>query len=75
MKQEQIINELEEEFPEALTKEIYDNPYLKNFTDKMMLLSNRLNEIGYNDTIDDVLDIKEDFLPFIRDFIYRMNGL
>ena len=44
----------------------------------MMLLSNRLNEIedveeGYIESDD--YDIKEDYLPDIRDFIYKTAGM
>jgi hypothetical protein len=58
-----------------LSKVIIDNPYLQQFANKMMELSNRLNEIedveeGYIESDD--YDIKEDYLPAIREFILNI---
>ena len=56
----------------------YPDKFIQKFANKMMLLSNRLNEIedveeGYIESDD--YDIKEDYLPDIRDFIYKMAGM
>jgi len=59
------------ELPEEVTK----NEYLNKFADKMMNLSNRLNEIEDDDDLDDALDIKEDYLPAIQEFILNITGL
>ena len=56
----------------------YPDKFIQKFANKMMLLSNRLNEIedveeGYIESDD--YDIKEDYLPDIRDFIYKTTGM
>ena len=56
----------------------YPDKFIQKFANKMMLLSNRLNEIedveeGYIESDD--YDIKEDYLPDIRDFIYKTAGM
>ena len=56
----------------------YPDKFIQKFANKMMLLSNRLNEIedveeGYIESDD--YDIKEDYLPDIRDFIYKTVGM
>ena len=58
-----------------LSKGIMDNPYLQQFANKMMELSNRLNEIEdveQGDLESDDYDIKEDYLPAIREFILNI---
>lgn len=40
----------------------------------MMGLSNRLNEIEDDDLFDNALDIKEDYLPAIQEFIMNITG-
>lgn len=66
-------NEIEEY---NLPEEVLSNPYLQQFANQMMRLSNRLNEIeeceeGYIESDD--LDIKEDYLPAIREFILNIT--
>jgi len=62
-----------------LSKEILENPYLQQFANKMMELSNRLNEIeeledeGYIEPDD--YDIREDYLPAIREFIINIANM
>ncbi len=59
----------------ALLKVIVDNPYLQQFANKMMELSNRLNEIEdveEGSIESDDYDIKEDYLPAIREFILNI---
>ena len=56
----------------------YPDKFIQKFANKMMLLSNRLNEIedleeGYIESDD--YDIKEDYLIDIRDFIYKTAGM
>lgn len=58
-----------------LPSEIIKNKYLSLFADKLMHLSNRLNEIDEEDEFTDDLDIKEDYLPAIREFIANITGL
>ena len=55
--------------------EVVKNEYINAFTDKMMQLSNRLNEINDDAEFDDALDIKEDYLPAMREFIANIVGL
>jgi ATP-dependent helicase/DNAse subunit B len=62
-----------------LSKVILENSYLQQFANKMMELSNRLNEIeqledeGYIEPDD--YDIKEDYLPAIREFIVNIANM
>jgi hypothetical protein len=56
-----------------LSPEILGNEYLNKFATKMMLLSNRLNEIEDDNDFADDLDIKEDYLPAIREFIWNIT--
>jgi hypothetical protein len=49
--------------------------YLNDFAQKLMNLSNRLNEIEDDDYLRDDIDIKEDYLPDIREFIFKVTGL
>lgn len=58
-----------------LSPEILGNEYLNKFASKMMLLSNRLNEIEDDEEFRDDYDIKEDYLPAIREFIANITGL
>jgi hypothetical protein len=58
-----------------LPKEVYANEYLNKFADKMMHLSNRLNQADDNDDFADDIDIKRDYLPAIQEFISNINGL
>ena len=56
----------------------YPDKFIQKFANKMMNLSNRLNEIedveeGYIESVD--FDIKQDYLPIIRDFIYQTTGM
>lgn len=56
----------------------YPDKFIQKFANKMMKLSNRLNEIkdvkkGYIESDD--YDIKQDYLPTIRDFIYNTKGM
>lgn len=57
------------DLPEQITKD----KYLNAFADKMMKLSNRLNEVEHE--FDDAIDIKENYLPAIQEFILNINGL
>lgn len=58
-----------------LSSEIMNNHYLQQFAEKMMELSNRLNEIEDDDVLRDDIDIKEDYLPAIQEFIMNITGL
>lgn len=58
----------------SLPKEVRNHPYLQAFAERMMKLSNRLNEIEDNTSRDDY-DIQEDYLPAIREFIINFTGL
>ena len=49
--------------------------FIQNFAQEMMNLSNRLNEVEDDDTFRDEIDIKEDYLPKIRQFIATTTGL
>ncbi len=49
--------------------------FIQNFAQDMMNLSNRLNEVEDDDTFRDEIDIKEDYLPKIRQFIATTTGL
>lgn len=57
-----------------LSPEILGNEYINKFATKMMKLSNRLNEIE-DDELRDDFDIKEDYLPALREFILNITGL
>ena len=54
-----------------------DDKYLNEFAQKLMNLSNRLNEVEDedDDVFRDDLDIDTDYLPDIRGFIFRFTGL
>jgi len=58
-----------------LSSEIMNNQYLQQFVEKMMELSNRLNEIEDDDVLRDDIDIKDDYLPAIQEFIMNITGL
>ena len=58
-----------------LSKEIKENEYIKKFADRMMDLSNRLNELECGETWRDDEDIYEDYAPCIREFILNITGL
>ncbi len=58
-----------------LSSEIMNNHYLQQFAEKMMELSNRLNEIEDDDVLRDDIDIKDDYLPAIQEFIMNITGL
>ena len=52
---------------------IVSNEYLNEFANTMMDLSNRLNEI--DDEFDNAYDIKDNYLPLIQKFIFKITGL
>ena len=54
-----------------LNLNVVADPYLNAFAEKMMKLSNTLAE----DEWVDIDDIKEDYLPAIREFILNITGL
>lgn len=60
-----------------LSKEIKENEYIKKFADRMMDLSNRLNEVEDDPDKEwrDDEDIYENYLPCIREFILNITGL
>jgi len=58
-----------------LSSEIMNNHYLQQFAEKMMELSNRLHEIEDDDVLRDDIDIKDDYLPAIQEFIMNITGL
>ena len=70
-----VANKFEEKEDRKLPLEITKNEYLNKFADKMMHLSNRLNEIKDDDDFRDDLDIKEGYLPAIQEFIMNITGL
>lgn len=70
-----VATKFEEKEDRNLPLEVTKNEYLNKFADKMMNLSNRLNEIEDDDDFADDLDIKEDYLPAIQEFIMNINGL
>lgn len=70
-----IATTFEEKEDRNLPLEVTKNEYLNKFADKMMNLSNRLNEIEDDDDFRDDLDIKEDYLPAIQEFIMNITGL
>ena len=70
-----VATKFEEKEYKNLPLEVTKNEYLNEFADKMMNLSNRLNEIEDDDYFRDDLDIKEDYLPAIQEFILNINGL
>jgi hypothetical protein len=49
--------------------------FIQGFAQHMMNLSNRLNECEDEDDFRDDHDIKEDYLPKIRQFIAHTTGL
>jgi len=68
MRVAQTLDEVEEK---KLDFSIISDPYINAFAQKMMELSNDLNE---NEWID-ADDIKEEYLPAIREFIWNITGL
>ena len=70
-----IATTFEEKEDRNLPLEVTKNEYLNKFADKLMSLSNRLNEIEDDDDFRDDLDIKEDYLPAIQEFIMNITGL
>jgi len=70
-----VATKFEEKEDRNLPLQITKNEYLNKFADKMMHLSNRLNEIEDDDDFADDLDIKKDYLPAIQEFIMNINGL
>jgi len=70
-----VATTFEEKEDRNLPLEVTKNEYLNKFADKMMNLSNRLNEIEDDDDFRDDLDIKEDYLPAIQEFIMNITGL
>ena len=70
-----MINTFEEIRELNLSQEVRNDKYVQEFANTMMNLSNRLNEITDNDPFDDALDIKDDYLPSIREFIVNTTGL
>lgn len=70
-----VATKFEEKEDRNLPLEVTKNEYLNKFADKMMNLSNRLNEIEDDDDFRDDLDIKEDYLPAIQEFIMNITGL
>lgn len=75
MKKIKIAKKFEEVTEYSLPLTVSSNEYIQQFADKMMVLSNRLNEIDDDDDFDDALDIKQEFLPAIREFILNTTGL
>ena len=53
-----------------LPESVVHDPYINAFAEKLMHLSNRLNEAGRDDW-----DIAADYLPAIREFIANITGL
>ena len=70
-----VATTFEEKEDRNLPLEVTKNEYLNKFADKMMNLSNRLNEIEDDDDFRDDLDIKEDYLPAVQEFIMNITGL
>lgn len=70
-----IATTFEEKEDRNLPLEVTKNEYLNKFAYKLMSLSNRLNEIEDDDDFRDDLDIKEDYLPAIQEFIMNITGL
>ena len=70
-----VATTFEEKEDRNLPLEVTKNEYLNKFADKMMNLSNRLNEIEDDDDFRDDIDIKEDYLPAIQEFIMNITGL
>ena len=70
-----IASRFEEVREYELPIEVWQDHYLQKFANKMMNLSNRLNEIDDDDIFNDAVDIKEDYLPAIREFILNLTGL
>lgn len=70
-----VATKFEEKEDRNLPLEVTKNEYLNKFADKMIHLSNRLNEIQDDDDFADDLDIKEDYLPAIQEFIMNITGL
>ena len=68
MKVAQTFDEVEEK---KLDFNIKADPYINAFAQKMMEFSNDLNENEWLDTD----DIKEEYLPAIREFILNITGL
>jgi len=61
-----------------ISKVILENSYLQQFANKMMELSNRLNEIEEVEIgciEPDDYDIREDYLPAIREFIVNIANM
>jgi len=70
-----VATKVEEKEDKNLPIEVTSNEYLNKFADKMMRLSNRLNEIEDDDEFADDVDIKKDYLPSIQEFIMNITGL
>lgn len=68
MKVAQTFDEVEEK---KLDLNIIADPYINAFAQKMMEFSNDLNENEWLNTD----DIKEEYLPAIREFILNITGL
>ena len=68
MKVAQTFDEVEEK---KLDLNIIAAPYINAFAQKMMEFSNDLNENEWLNTD----DIKEEYLPAIREFILNITGL
>lgn len=68
MKVAQTFYEVEEK---KLDLNIIADPYINAFAQKMMEFSNDLNENEWLNTD----DIKEEYLPAIREFILNITGL
>jgi len=68
MKVAQTFDEVEEK---KLDLNIIADPYINTFAQKMMEFSNDLNENEWLNTD----DIKEEYLPAIREFILNITGL
>ncbi|MFW5830788.1 MAG: hypothetical protein ACOCVA_00965 [Prolixibacteraceae bacterium] len=69
------MKKLEEYERDDVPEEIMNHPFIQQFAQEMMKLSNRLNTIDDNDNFADDLDIKDDYLPKIRKFINITTGL
>lgn len=68
-----VATKFSEKLNHSLPEEITKDEYLNAFADKMMHLSNRLNEV--NHAWDDAADIRDDYMPAIQEFILNINGL
>lgn len=69
-----IARTFKEKESKDLPTEVLRNEYLQAFAQKMVHLSNRLNEVEDDDEYRDDFDIKEEYLPAIQEFFQNMEG-